>query len=243
MRRHFYVSLLVALGLVVSACGGDTKTSSATTTSAPTTTTIPPASEDKAKAEKIVLTQADVGAGFTATVEEEGEEESPEADQAFRECSQNNPVLNSEAEDRAASSEFEKGQLTTVGSDVEFWTNEQEFKAAMDILASDAFVSCIDGAFSKLFSEMGGEQGVTVSNVKTTKRAVSAPGTDQSSGLATTLTMSAGGMRLNLFLDIVFMRKGRAGALVMATSAQQAYPAAEIDRLSGIVAQRLSANA
>lgn len=245
MRRTSLSVLILTIGLIASACGGGDGSESGsgdTTTTAPTTTTIPPASADKAKAQAIVLTQADVGAGFTPDTDT-ADENTPEADKAFRDCSQNNPVLISESEERSAESEFKQGELTNVTSEVEFWTNEAELKAAMDILATDAFATCVNGAFSKLFADMGTAQGATIGNIKTTKKAVTVAGTDQATGLTTSLTISAGGQRLNLFIDMVFMRKGRAGAALMAMAAQRAFPEAEMTRLTGILAQRLVANA
>src|SRR5688500_2874232 len=106
--RRLSLFIVLSIGLVLSACG-DSSESGSTTTTGPTstTTTIPPASQDQAKAKAIVLTQAEVGAGFKPAVDEP-EEQTPDADKAFQECSQNNPVLNSESEERSAETEFEK---------------------------------------------------------------------------------------------------------------------------------------
>lgn len=246
MRRTSLVVLIVAVGLVLGACGSSSNTSSATSTtlSGSAEATVPPADKDKAKAQATVLTQADVGAGYKpAAPGNSADRTTPEADKAFKDCSQNNPVLNNDSEERSAESEFEKGELMSVNSSVEFWTNEADFKAAMDILASDAFAVCLDGAFTRLFAELGGTEAATISNVKTVKKAVTAAGADQATGLTTTLTVTVGPVRVNLFMDMIFMRKGRAGAFLMTMSGQQAFPSAESERLKGILAQRLVANA
>lgn len=246
MRRSLLIVLFLAVGLVVSGCGKSSDSGSATTTTAPgsTTTSAPSASEDKAKASAIVLTQADVGAGYKPAPAEgdEEDESTPEADKLFEECSQNNPVLNSESDERSAESEFEKDELTSVSSEAQFWTNEAEFKAAMDVLASDGFTGCLDKAFAKLFSEMG-EQGAAVSNIKTTKKSVTAAGVDQASGLTTSMTISAGAVKVELFMEMSFLRKGRAGVMLVTSTGQKKFPAAETDRLTAVLAQRLVANA
>lgn len=243
MRR--IVPLILALSLVLAACGDSKSGTSATTTTKPTTTTtIPPAAADKTKAEAVVLTQADVGSEFEPAKKDEDDDEStPEADEAFKTCSQNNPFLNSEEESRSAESEFDKDEFTSVGSDVEFWTSEAELKAAFDIISTDAFVECLNGAFVKLFGDTGGAEGVTINNVKSVKKTVTAPGTAQSTGIQTSLDIAGGPIKVKLFLDMIFMRQGRAAAFVMASSVQAPYPPAEQERLSTIVAQRLVANA
>lgn len=241
MRR---ISLLIlALSLVLAACGDSKSGTSATTTAPTTTTTTPPAAADKTKAEAVVLTQADVGSDFEPAKEEEKDESTPEADEAFKTCSQNNSFLNSEDESRSADSEFKKDEFTSVGSEVEFWTSEAELKAAFDIISTDAFVECLNGAFVKLFGEMGGGGGVTINNVKSVKKTVTAPGTAQSTGIQTSLDVAGGPIKVKLFLDMTFMRQGRASAFVMASSVQAPFPPAEQERLSTVVAQRLVASA
>jgi len=244
MRR---ISLLIlTFALLASACGSGSKSSSTTTTTAPTTTTtIPPADVDKTKAQAIVLTQADVGSDYKPEEEEEGddEEESPEADQAFKDCSQNNPFLNSESEDRSAESEFNKDELTSVSSQVEFWTNEAEVKGAFDLLAQDAFATCLNGAFQKLFAEIGEGEKVAITDVQSVKKTVVAAGSDQSTGIQTSLNIAAGPIKIKLFIDMAFVRKGRAGVLFMATGANAPFPPAEQDRFVATLTQRLVANA
>lgn len=242
--RRLSLFIVLSIGLVLSACGNSSDSGSGTTTTAPTstTTTVPPASQDQAKAKAIVLTQAEVGAGFKPAVDEP-EEQTPDADKAFRECSQNNPVLNSESEERSAESEFDKDDFVSVASNAEFWTNEAEFKAAFDILASDAFVTCLNGAFDKLFAALTATEGAVISNLKTVKKTVTAAGADQTAGITTSLTIAAGNVRVPLFLDMTFMRKGRAGVMLMTSSAQRVYSASETERLTAILTQRLVANA
>ncbi len=245
-RTRLLLSLLTACALVSAACSSDRSGSGNDSGrdegAGAATTTIPPAPADKARAGAIVLRQADVGPGFTPSAGAEEESDTPEADKAFKECSQGNPVLDHDSDERSAESVFEKNQqLTTITSDARLWTNEADFAAAMDILASDAFTTCLDGALKKLFAGTGGTQGATVGDVHTVRRSVGAAGTDQATGLTTTLDISTGRLRLNVFLDMTFLRTGRAGVFLMTVSARQPFPAAETQRLTGILSKRLAA--
>ncbi len=236
----------IALALLLAACGSDGDTTASTPSTAPTTTstTAPPADKDNAKAEAIVLAEADMP-GYTLVPDEEPELEDGTVWSEFNACGQGNPVFGPDDSlpDRADTTEFEKGELIQVTDMAEFWPSEPEYKAAFDILASDQFLACWEGSWIRQFAgeDLG---GASIGTVKSTRKTVAAPaGVDNALAITTTVTFTAGAVKVNMRMDATLLRKGRAGAYLTYMAPERAYPDAENDRLVGILAQRLVANA
>jgi hypothetical protein len=236
------VALGLAAVLLLGGCGDDKddKKSSATATMvAATTTTLSQAQLDKQKAERIVLTVADLP-GYTADPPDSSSD-SAEFEAAANSCANNNPVivaLGTKTDPRGASSpDFSKGDSVTASSSVTFAETEDKARTAMTDVGAAPFAACFSKAFT---AELRKEPAYSNVSVTTTKLPAITAG-DQSLGYRVVAKLRAGGTNVTLNVDFTFIRVGRAVSGVQASSTPAAFPAAERLRLATLVAGRMAA--
>ncbi|MGI8810739.1 MAG: hypothetical protein ACR2KK_23410 [Acidimicrobiales bacterium] len=233
-------ALVAVMALV--ACGDDEDSSApaTTTTVAPTTsTTLSQIQLDKQKAERIVLTAADVP-GFAEEPPDPDDEGDAETEAAILACLNNDPLILRLGEDDdprgAGSPEFAKGD-DSVSSSVTFAENEDQARAAMTALSASAFPTC----FSRALTE-GLRRDRTLTNVSaTTTRLPALTVGDQSTGIRSVVRFRAQGTAVTVYVDNTFIRTGRALAILDVSTVTTPFPTAERSRLATLTAGRLAA--
>ena len=216
---------VLAVSLVVgAACGGGSK--------------LPPAAEDKAKAERMVLTLADVPEMTQDPPDED------EADGSFAdECAGNNPTLTADPKPRGAEApQFSKDDGEVLVSSGAFFTEtETEARKAFDDLETALGSQCLKDGIKGAVEE-GAEGHVTVANVSASPLP-EVGGVDESRASRVSLDLTADGERTSLHFDIQFLRHGRVLAGLFTVAAGAPFPDAERRRLSTLLARRVSGKA
>jgi hypothetical protein len=237
-------SRAAALGLVavlaLGACGDDNDSASSTTTVAPaTTTTLSQVQLDKAKAQRVVLTAADLP-GY-AQDPPDSSADSPEFEAAANACVNNNPLIVALGQDTdprgAVSPDFSKGDLTTVTSSVTFGDTEDAARSVMADLNAASFTACFSRAFT---AELRKDTANSNVSATTTKLAAVNIG-DQSVAYRTVARFRTQGTNVVLNIDFTFIRVGRAFGSVQDLQATTAFPDAERVRLATALAGRMAA--
>jgi hypothetical protein len=201
------VAVGLAAATLLAGCGDDGESSSSTTTMAPTTpTTLSQQQLDKQKAQRIVLTAADVP-GFTLDPADPSDD-SPELDAAVNACLNNNPLLvqlGSEGDPRGVDGDdFRKGETQRVSSSVTFADNDDQAKAAFNDLGAASFTDCFSRALTTRFRNDPEFTNVSV----TTSRLPALTVGDQSLGFRNVMRARVAGTSVTLNFDFTFLRVG-----------------------------------
>ena len=229
----------VTAAILLVGCGDDESgapaPSGTPTTVAPTSTTLSQIQLDDQKAQRIVLTAADVP-GFTM--------ETPEPDDSDYlpgACFNGNAVLLRIGRDDdprgALSPDFTDSQDATVGSAVSFAETEDEARAAFTALSAPSFTTCFGAEFAKELDSQPEFSNVTATVTRLPALAVG----DQSIGYRTTVKARYTGVAVTTYFDFVFVRAGRAVAVVDAVATGTPFSNAGRTRLVTAVAGRLAA--
>lgn len=210
-----------ALGLVVlagAACGSST----------------PSAEEDKKRAERMVLTLADLP-GFVVDPEEDDGKVSD-----LNECVNGNPTWTEDPKPRGFSSpDFSKDDGNVVVSSGAVLTVEvSEAQKAMADMREALASECLrEGLKASVLD--GADSGVSVRSVQTTPQPGPTYG-DESVASRTVMQISAPGERLTMNVDFVFLRSGRMLAGVFTLQIGSPFPDAERNRLAALVESRMT---
>jgi hypothetical protein len=232
----------VATVLLAGCGGGGSKSSTPSTSpaaSAPaSTTTTSQAEADKDKAQRIVLTAADVP-GFTVDVANTSTKNA-DLEAAANACVNNNPLLVrlGEATDPrgARSPDFTMGETLTVGSSATFGETEDEARSAIAALSAPAFTGCFSDA---LAAELGKNPALTNVTVTTSRLPTVAAG-DQSIGYRSTARLRVSGTAVTFYFDFTFVRTGRGVTVLSDVTVGNAYPEADRTRLATVLAGRMA---
>jgi hypothetical protein len=229
----------MAAAVLFTGCGEGESAAPATTVAPATTTTLSQVDLDRQKAQRIVLTAADVP-GFTADPPDPVDGSDTLEEQAAP-CFNNNRLLvrvGQPSDSRgAASPDFSKGRDIGVGSGVTFAATEDEARSALADIGAASFPAC----FSKVLSDdLQGAPGVTNVSATTTRLPALAVG-DQSVGYRSVLKARSSGTSVTLNFDFTFIRSGRAVAILDAFSTGAPFPTAERSRLATLLAGRMAA--
>ena len=239
MRRTTAVLGLAAV-MLFGACGDDGDTASTSTTVAPaTTTTLSQVQLDEQKAQRIVLTAADVP-GYSQDPPDPGTD-SAEFEAAANACVKNNPLivaLGGDNDPRGATSpDFSKGDTVSVTSSVTFGDTEDQARTVIADLNATTFPTCFSQAFT---AEL--RKDTTNSNVSATTTKLPAVNIgDQSVAYRTVARFRTQGTNVVLYIDFSFVRVGRAFGSIQDLSATTAFPDAERVRLATLLAGRMAA--
>lgn len=233
-------ALGLAAVLVFGACGGDNGSSAPTTTVTPaTTTTLSQVQLDKQKAQRVVLTAADLP-GYTQDPPRPSGDRAEFA-AAANACVNNNPVivaLGQDTDPRGATSPgFRKGETVTVSSSVTFGETEDAARSVMADLNAASFPACFSRAFT---AELRKDTTNSNVSVTTTKLAALNVG-DQSVAYRTVARLRTQGTNAVLNVDFTFIRVDRALGSIQDLQATSAFPDAERLRLATALAGRMAA--
>jgi hypothetical protein len=175
------------------------RTETANETATPTAEPTPDTTEDKRIAEESVLTLDDFPSGWTAA---DDTSSSPAQCDAVKDAK-------AAASARANSPEFASGETTQVTNSVYMFADESAAEEAFSGLSSKDTRLC----FGRTVSEGVADQGeVEVGDAKTAELSVDPLG-DERSASRITLPLSAEGVDVDLVIDLVFVRIGRAVSL------------------------------
>jgi hypothetical protein len=226
--------LVLALLVLVPACGGDDSDSSDPTT-APTTARAT-AEVDKARAGRIVLTAADLP-GYTEDV---SAEEDPEVDEAFAACVENDPVLTAQPGTNPRTvdgSDFDKSDEQSVSSTATIAETEDQARAAMARLRGQGVLDCLRTTFRDELRETLGSEA-TLRSVEVDELPVSDAG-DESVGLRLVATVGVQGQTVRITSDVTAIRRERAVAFLVTNGVNSPFPQAERTGLATKMAGRM----
>ncbi len=198
----------------------------------------PAAAADKAKAEQIVLTSADLP-GFTA----EADDTSDSSANPLDACLKNNPLLTNDEKPRGANgTDFSKDDGNVrVSSGAVLGQTETEARQAFSDLKGALLGQCVKDGLKASIGD-GAGAGLTVGEV-TAESLTTAKVADEVVASRLTVPLEAGGQQLSVFVDLTILRQGRVFAGVFDTSSGSPFPDAERSRLVSLVGQRMAGKA
>lgn len=229
------VALVVAAVTLVTACNGDGTSSAPTTTS----TTLSQVDLDREKAERIVLTAADVP-GFTADPPTPDDEEDASFEESLNTCLDDNALLlrlGEDADERGASSpDFSRGDEQTVSSAVTLGETEDEANSAMETITAAPFAACFSQAIG---DELRKDPTFTNVTVNTT-RLPALSGGDENVSYRSVVRTRVAGTNLTFNVDFTFIRTGRTFAVLFTFAVGTPFPEAERVRLATLLTTRMA---
>lgn len=230
-----------AAGMLLVACddGDSDESGQPATSTSSTSTTLSQVQLDKQKAQRIVLSAADLS-GFTQdppdpTINPNDTLLPGDA------CHKDNPLLLRLGTDNdprgVMSPDFTNSDEVTVGSAATFAETEEDARAVITALSATTFPGCFSPAFTTELQKQAEFTNVSTSTARLPAVTVG----DSSIGYRSTVRARYTGVSVTLYFDAVFIQKGRGVALVNVTKATSPYANAERLRLVNPVAERLAA--
>ncbi len=239
LRSREVVAVCITAATLLVACGDDKPSVSPTTVPTTTATTISQAEADRQKAQRVVLTAADVP-GFTEDAPKRGGKDNADLEAAANACVDDNPLLVRLGEDDdprgAGSPNFRKGDAAGIGNDVTFGENEDEARSAIAALGASTFPGCFSNA---LATEL--RKDPTLTNVGVTTAHL--PGLtvgDQSLGYRSVARARVKGTPLTFNFDFTFIRSGRGVAVLSDFAVNGTFPEPDRARLATTIADRMA---
>ncbi len=222
---------LVPLALValVIGCGGDdepraTATPSPTATASPTVT---PAPDDKTAAEFAALNIEDFPSGWTANDNPENLESRCKDVETAKE----------RASARANSPRFNTGETTLVQNAIYVFEDEPTAQEAFALVSGTDTQDCYSEAVAEAFA---GRADIETGTPQTAPLEITAFG-DEHAAARVTLPIKAQGLEVNVTIDLVFVRAGRAMSLNLFVNALSPFEPALRDELLAASVDRLAA--
>ncbi len=224
-HRRLVLILALGVGLGLAGCSSDDEK-------------VATPQQDKAAAERAVLTEADVP-DMTRDEDDPSDDEEDPSDAAFEECVNNNVLLTNLGEDeRGAESTFSNDDSSsTRGSSVTFAPSEDEAKSAFAELERSTFAGCFQDVLRTSFDEEVGAEA-TVSEFSVEPLTVEELG-DETAAFRAMVTLEGPGQTLELSFDFVFVRVDRAIGGLFAFDVGDPLDPAERVRLSEIITERM----
>lgn len=232
---------LMTVVVVFGACGDDKKDkeSSSPTTAASTTTTLSQIQLDKAKAQRILLTAADLP-GYTLSPPDPSSANSAQFDAAADACVNRNAILAALGEDNdprgAYTEDFEKGDSLTVSSAATLAETEDQARTAVADASVATVPACLARAITAELKTDATLTNVTVTGSKLPTLTVG----DQNVGFRMVAKARTQGQNVTFNTDFTFLRVGRALALLTDSSVTTVLPEAERVRLATVLTGRMA---
>jgi hypothetical protein len=222
--------LALMLVLFVVGCGGsddDDKPERAATPTATASPTVTPAADDASAAAFATLKLDDFPAGWTETENPENLESRCKDVEAAKEL----------ASARANSSRFNQGQTTLVQNAVYVLEDDEAAQEAFGMVSGEDTRDCYSEAVTGAFA---GQAGIESGEPETAPLEVASIG-DEHSAARVTLPITAQGLDVDVAIDLVFVRAGRALSLNLFVNALAPFDPALRDRLTAATVERLAA--
>jgi hypothetical protein len=199
MRRKMLAVIVVTLAVALAACGGDKKPASSGSTDT--------AAADRAKAEKLVLVQADFPVGWAGTTAQPDTAEDDEQGAALAECA--GAVDPAVAESATVTGKDFAKDTAEVSSEVTYVKTTEQAQTDLAAITGSKLESCVkDFAGDLLQKELEGS-GATLERFDFDRIETDKVG-DATEAFRMTATVSAGGQTLRIFIDLIFILKDRA---------------------------------
>jgi hypothetical protein len=205
MRRSALAALVIVLALAVCACGGNKK---------PGTAGMDTSAADRAKAQQLVLNASDMPPGWTGvppSPDPEGDVQS----KALAACAGAvDPSVATSAEVEGQS--FSK-DTADVSSDVTIVKTTQHAQTDLAAITGPAFESCAEDAASDLLKAQFERSGATLESFSFDPISTERYG-DATNAFRLATTVATGDQRATLYVDLIFILKGRAEVTVSFTN-------------------------
>jgi len=208
-----------------AACGGGTDT--------------PPAAEDKATAQRMVLTSADVP-GFVPKAKDTTDDNSPNP---LDKCLNNNPLLTHEDNPRGADgTEFAKDNGdVSIQSGVFFTEREAVARTTFSDMKNALSGQCFKDGMKSVIQD-GAPAGVDVGDVSASPLE-SPKVADDVAATRLTVPLESTGERVSVFVELSILRQGRAFGGVITFQTGTPFPDAQRTRLTTLLGKRMSGKA
>lgn len=240
---------VVVLALLLTGCdsGGGTDRDAAGST----TTTVdmdaldaakpaPTPEGDKAKAQAIVLTEADAGPGFAAG--NPTDEEAAATDETlFEGCTGGNAFLDPADDTRSAEIDLAKDQNTSIGSFAELAPDDATAAAAFAVVKGDVFLTCFGELTKRVTELVATTDGGRLAAFSYDKKTIESTADDAVA--IDTVAEVKGDFQARWHDDVVMLRTGRVFAALIFYTAGDPYPQAEKERLITLTVDRMKAAA
>ncbi len=223
----------LALAVVAIGCGGgddDEPERAATPSPTPTATaspTVTPAADDQTAAEFAALKLEDFPSGWTAAEDPDNLSSRCEQVEAAKELTsarQNSP-------------RFSQGQTTLAQNAIYVFEDEATAQEAFGNVSGQETQDCYSKAVTDVFAAQAGVE----SGAPQIAPLEIAPVGDEHAAARVTIPIEAQGLEVNVTIDLVFVRAGRALALNLFVNALAPFDATLRDRLTAASVDRLAA--
>lgn len=194
----------------------------------------PTAAEDQARAERMVFTAAD----FPDLIEVEEDDSDDDEDDPLKDCL-SDPLLTELGNGpRSAESTFNDEDETQVrASIVNLAETEDAAEEAFGAVTTPAFLTCFEDAVRTGFEE-GIDEGLAATNLSVTNLPDAEFG-DESVTYRVTLNLEVPGQTVPASFDYVFIREGRAVAILFAFDIEDSLDDDERKRLAELLSDRM----
>lgn len=197
MRRNALAAIVITLALAAAACGGGDKPGSSGTDTA---------AADRAKAQKIVLTQSDMPAGWTGTQPTPDPEDNAQA-KALAQCAgASDPSVATSAEVEGQSFSMDNAE---VSSEVTFVKTTAQAQTDLAAITGPKIEGCVKMVTDELLTAELEGSGATLESF-TFDRITRDKVGDATTAFRITATVAAGDQKATVYVDLIFILKGRA---------------------------------
>lgn len=241
------LAVLVMLGAsLVTGCGGDEGQKSTAGSKTPESSTSSPAAEpdpvDQAIAESALLTLGDFPAGWEAKPADEDDAEDDESQHRIADCLgvAYEDFYDGDSGASADSKDFANENDDEIFNSVSVGADESRMKARFAIAATEKYRECTLEELRTVMKEAAAEEGdFEVGEASLNEISFDKFG-DESTAFRVTIPVEAEGMSLDVTLDLVLVRVGRAVTTVTAQSLLTSIDAAELSEYVKIATDRLA---
>ena len=210
----------------------DQATTTPTTASGTGTATTVAAAGDQALVQELVLRASDLPPGWTSSPATDREDET--ADRELATCL---GVAYDPSRPDAQSPDFSQGDLNQINSTAELAPSAEVAAAELAAIKAPKGVECLKQQFDKQLAQESG--GVPFSPVQVATRSFPTVGDESFALRITTSVTPPDGQPIPIYLDVVLVRKGRAGMALILLAAGQP----PSSTLAADLAQKLAARA
>ncbi len=197
---------------------------------------LPSVADDKARAERIILTDAD----FPGLEREDDEEDDDDESDSFRQCLNENQMLADLGEGpRSAEATFsDEDETLARASAVNLAESEDEAEEAFAELEQSSFVGCFENAIRTGFGDELGD-GVEIDDLSVSELRVGDLG-DEAIGYRATVDLVGQDDEASFAFDYVFIRVGRAVGVLFSFDIDTTFDEDDRERLSETLADRMA---
>jgi hypothetical protein len=193
---------------------------------------------DQQTAQDAVLTLEDLPPGWEASTDEEQDDNADDLEAGLAACLSVDRTFFESDNPQAESPTFVSAQGEQVQSEVTLTDSVSNATEVLDVLARDETPACYASAVESLLEEAPLDD-VDIRDVTFDRLSFATVG-DDVAAFRSTIALSAQGIDVDLFVDFVAVRVGRAGITMTFQSQGAPFPVDEAERLTRVVVDRVS---